>query len=444
MATQNNVIEKRLYMAIEVKLASPLSIGSGISDFTDSDVMSNGDGEIFVPGTSLAGAFRDYLGEEKNKEDEKNPNMMGFANGDKGRMSSLFISDLYFDKNAIVSVRDGVQLDDDKRVKKGSKFDMQIVETGATGVIYLQWIVRTGNDAEVFNKNISSCIKAIHSGDVRIGANKNRGFGRLEIERIYSKSFEKEQVDDWIAFQANWKTTASYGAGMDFSEWEETSEEEIRDNYIHIKVPLNLTGGISIRRYSAEPGKADFEHITCNGNPVIPGSSWNGAIRADVKSILRDLGIKDSEDENGKSINRIKQIMDQWFGCVGEESKQSLIVVGESVIENATPLPMTRNKINRFDASTISGALYSEVAYFGGTTTLDLMIRKSESPDDEYRALLAVLDIVIQDIQEGFVPVGGQTAIGRGIFAKNGDVDWGTANREGCVEALKSLCSEGK
>ena len=98
---------------------------------------------------------------------------------------------------------------------------------------------------------------------------------------------------------------------------------------------------------------------------------------------------------------------------------QAQIVVGESVIEGAVRLPMTRNQINRFDASTKDGALYSEIAYFGGKTSLEFLIKKEE----DWMAMAGILKLIIRDIQEGYLAVGGETAIGRGIFEPDEERD---------------------
>ena len=87
-----NKILKRKYYALEIELISPLKVSNGQEIHSDSDVMRNGNGVLFIPGSSLAGAFRDYLGFSKDKEC-----IMGYADGEKGYMSSVFISDLYFD-----------------------------------------------------------------------------------------------------------------------------------------------------------------------------------------------------------------------------------------------------------------------------------------------------------------------------------------------------------
>ena len=57
-----NKILKRKYYALEIELISPLKVSNGQEIHSDSDVMRNGNGILFIPGSSLAGAFRDYLG----------------------------------------------------------------------------------------------------------------------------------------------------------------------------------------------------------------------------------------------------------------------------------------------------------------------------------------------------------------------------------------------
>lgn len=445
MASENRII-RRKYYAADVTLLSPLSVSSGLNETTDADVLVNGNGEIFVPGTSLAGAMRNALGQKK-----KEKGIFGYSDGEKGEMSSLFISDLYFLRKSNVSVRDGVQLTDenepewtdDKKVK--NKFDREIVETGASGTLYLNYIVREKDRGKDFEEGISLIFQGIQSGEIRFGARKNRGFGRLKIDTVYQKSFEmrdgqnSQTVQDWTDFvqncsdaeSSNTPRTAYYDEKESFEAWMR-QQHAIQSKYIKITVPLKLTGGISIRKYSTQPDKADFEHITCNGKPVIPGTSWTGAIRSDIRDIFTELGC-DKET--------MQKILGQWFGKVSSgESEQSKVVVGESIIEEAVSLPMTRNRINRFDASAKDGALYSEISFFGGKTELEIMVRKGENKD--HQALLGGLMLVIEDIREGLVAVGGQTAVGRGIFEEDKDreiIYSEPIDEKACREALYAL-----
>ncbi|MCD8097693.1 MAG: RAMP superfamily CRISPR-associated protein [Lachnospiraceae bacterium] len=275
---------------------------------------------------------------------------------------------------------------------------MEILETGASGSFRLELTVREGEDGSAREAQLRQLLSAVEAGDIRLGANKNRGFGRLRITAVFRKEFSAQNVSEWIARQDD-------GEKLERTAWYHDPEER----FVVFRVPLSLTGGISIRKYSARPGEADFEHISCAGKPVVPGTSWNGAIRSRAKELLAELGYP---------CNKLESAIAEWFGYVdagSQNARQSQVVISESVIEGGAELEMTtRNKISRFDASTIESALYQERSHFGGDTELEIKVRKQTM---DCGAICGLLLLVIQDIQNGYLPVGGQTAVGRGIFS---------------------------
>ncbi len=414
MSNRVNPIVKRVYYAAEVLLRSPLAISNGEGETTDMDVLRNRKEEPFIPGTSIAGAFRNFLLKKKDEDCS-----FGFSRDEDGRMSSVCISDFYFEGKPVITIRDGVELSDGKQVQ--NKFDMEVIETGAKGVLYFNYVIRENSPIFDADCEAAQLFCGMERGDIRFGSNKNRGFGRLALGKIYRSEFTRENLKEWISFGKELREVSAYQSEEEYKAWMQNRQTP-EEKYYRIIIPLKLTGGISIRRYSAEPMKADFEHITCNGESVVPGTSWNGAIRADVKNILLQLGCSDS---------RCALLLNKWFGYVKVKKKsgfskkqkpdaqQSCVVIGESIIHGTVRVPMTRNKISRFDASTITGALYSEITSCGGETELEIMVKKDAI---YYHALLAVLELAVQDICKGYVAVGGQTAVGRGIFSGSSDV----------------------
>lgn len=407
----NKKIIKKIQYAIELKLASPLCVSGGLDDNTDSDVQKNAYGEPFIPGTSMAGAMRGYLAEVDEISDVNA--LFGYSEGEAGTMSRIQISDFYFKGTPQLSVRDGVALAD-KLAVDGSKHDMEIIETGAVCRGYFLLNIRQGDDEDEFANMINLCIKAMAEGDVRLGANKNRGFGQLSIEKANCKTFETANIMEWLSLDRETLFDD------DSSKLDYMTAEAMTDKYITIQVPLKLKGGISIRKYSVVPNQPDYEHITCNGNAVIPGSSWNGAIRSRVYTILRELGV-----DGTTYIN-------EWFGYVNNKTaRQSMIVIEESVIEGSKSIAMTRNSVNRFDGSALTGALYTEKTNVGGAMNLVIKVRKNYydakaklNKDDQftYEPIVGMLLVAAKDIQNGYLAVGGQTAVGRGIFESYGDI----------------------
>ena len=441
-------ILERKYYAIQIKLASPLCVSNGLDEYSDSDVLRNGSGELFVPGTSIAGAFRSYLLLEKDKS-----GMMGFSKEQDGEMSSVYVSDLYLNAEQassyfqmgdvcskkfemlvsddlpfgapVTSIRDAVSLKDNRRVE--NKFDMEIVETGAEGTLFLQYIKRNSREKEDFDGVFYKLLWAMHQGEIRFGSKKNRGFGRVEIKRVFEKSFiiedakKAELRKNWLAFSE--KDVAFYEEKKD---WFKKAAAHSENTYIKVQVPLKLKGGISVRKYSMEPNKADFEQLMCADKPVIPGSSWNGVIRACAKELLQEL-VSDKEAEH---------FMKCWFGEVdGKKSWQSDVVIAESIIYGGQDRIMTRNKISRFDSSTQSGALYTEKTHYFGTTVLEFMVKKKPG----YEAMLGLLQLVVEEICRGQVAVGGQTAVGRGIFTSYDDKNDANMHSNGVVYRVEGF-----
>ena len=440
----NRKISMRKYYAVALRLASPLSISNGENENTDSDVLRDGNGNLFIPGTSLAGAFRDYQLRNYPGGKESIKKIYGYAEGEKGTMSPISVQDLYFDGIPKVSVRDGVQLTKEKGVD--NKFDMEIIETGATGTLFLSYVQRT-EDQEDFESVITHALWALQNGTIRLGANKNRGFGRVELLEIYEADFtclpdagqkvgSAGNLQDWLAFIPNRKERSAYLKTSSYEDWQRKHEVG-KSDYLRIQIPLKLEGGISIRKYSTQPGKADFEHITCNGEPVIPGTSWNGAIRSAANAILDELGCK-------KSTKHIQE----WFGQIkvkdeDSESHQSLVVIGESILKNATQLAATRSAIDRFSGAARSGALYTALSYFGGSTTLEILVKKDESRD--WKAFVGLLMLVINELRSGYLAIGGQTSIGRGIFAANGKAVFSESiNSKECLNELYEVLASEK
>lgn len=394
---------KRQVFYIQIKLKSPLNVASGEDEWTDADVLRDFDGNPFVPGTSLAGAMRAYIGEKENEWD-----LFGYSADDiQGKMSPLFISDLIFDGKAVLGIRDGVGLNEKKVARDGCKYDMEIVETGLEGHFYLELVVREGDDEAAMKQSLSNIFCGIQQGEIRLGRKKTRGFGAFEIVKLASKSYDRENYLD-------------YANAYERSFWESAADESNKwmaaktdcNRMVHIRVPLVMKGGISIRQYAARKGEPDFVHLTSSGKPVIPGSSFAGAIRHRVEQILGDL-----VNEGVELPESVEKISKRMFGYVSEnDGCASNVIISESVIQEAKALTMVRTGISRFESAVKDGALYKERTYVDGKLDLKIAVRKGKTPE-ESNWMIGILLLAVKDLQNGYLAVGGQTAVGRGTFA---------------------------
>lgn len=423
---ERNRMVKKIMLYVQVRFLSPLNVSSGEDEWTDADLLRDGNGNVFVPGSSLAGAMRAYIRKEKNE-----PCLLGYTkkekNGqDTGKMSALFISDLTFDEQPLSGVRDGVELTAQKTAKTESKYDMEILEAGSRAHFFLELTVREQDNEAEMQQEIAKIFYGIKEGEIRLGGKKTRGFGKFEILSVAEKEYTKENYADYANAYQN---DAWRGAKNQLKEWLEKADWT--PSMVHIEVPLRMKGGISIRRYAAKKGEPDYVHLTRptlltdeNGNkakkteiPVLSGSSLAGAIRHRMETILGDLkaaGVKLPKN-NTDIINTIFGYVDEDQACA------SNIMVHEVDIKDAKPLTMVRTGVSRFESAVRKGSLYTEKTYVDGTLNVRIDVRKGNDPQDE-AWILGMLLLVLKDLQNGLLAVGGQTAIGRGIFSANGPI----------------------
>ena len=353
------MIKEKIYYFVELKSQSPLSIGNGEAELTDHDLIRDSKGMPFIPATSIAGACVHYLTSDEQK-------IMNPITEDGKIQSPFFISDAILLNTCKTSIRDGIALNENKITKDGAKYDMEILERDSEFSFRIEVTVRDKDETETMKAIVNKILASINKGNILFGLKSKRGFGKLKVE------YEKYEID------YNFK-------------------DESIDT---IEVELKQLGGISIRSYSAKAGEVDFEHIKSNGEPIIPGTSWNGLIRKQVE-YYNEIFYK----------NGFKYDTEKIFGYVNENKGQaSKIIIEESIIDGGKEISLTRNKIDRFSGGAADSALFSEKAWFNGTTKLTIKL----PAQNNYIRLLILL--TIKDIENGLIALGGQTAIGRGIF----------------------------
>lgn len=391
------MIKSKIYYYVRMELLSPISIGNGDDLLTDHDCLRNSKGVPFIPGTSLAGVFSHYLSDE----------MLALFTpkiGDEYKQSPYYISDanIVLDdkkRNVSTSIRDGVKLKPDKIAEDGAKFDFEIVESSTKFDFRIEVIVRDHDNIDKMKKVVDVILHGLNSGEILLGYKSKRGYGKVKIEDVKIKEFTKNSLEEMLLFDKY---------QMDKYDQYSIPDIDNENKYDYIEVHLRQLGGISIRKYSATAGEVDFEHVTSNGKPVIPGTSWNGLIRRQIAEYLDD-----------DIISNCCVKINDWFGEAKKRDttgSASNIIIEESIIQDAKRIQITRNKISRFSAGVSNRALFSEVSYFNGDTVLGIKVKKSIEEDPDNSRIIGLLSLVIKDIDNGFIALGGQTAIGRGLF----------------------------
>jgi len=430
-----------------LKAETPFMIGNGDDTYSDMDLLRNHKKEPFIPGTALAGVCRAYLEKDNNFKDEvKNY----FGEGKKGhestkyRQSQVIVYDGQLEgaEKTPTRIRDSVKLENKVAVDE-SKFDFEIVEAGAAFSFRLEFKVDKGKRDEV-EELVKALIVGFHQGEIRIGGKSNRGYGYFKLlpsldsdtAGVKSKYFNLTQQDDLEEYII-WK-------------WSDTEFTEKLllgpQNDDFLKTPLQLHSFLFIRDYAHNE---EYEDGTIDAVPlknskdevVIPGTTWAGVFRHHMERILNQL---DAESIGGIfpqcDINKEpcpKALIDYLFGYVHEKksdkndgpqasnNQASHIFFKESHFEkgNVSEILRTRTAIDRFTGGASKGLLFNnKLAYTqGDRSSCYLEVGLSQELKDkqkQYDFVKSLLDVCFEDLQEGYLAVGGQTAVGGGIFRK--------------------------
>lgn len=410
-------IKEKKYYKMKFTLASPLAIGDGSNYTTDRDVVRDSKGVPYIPASAIAGVSRSMFLKNKNLID------LYFGkvdiNTDRNNSSAVEAKEsrlIFYDANIPekadynITVRDSVALDECKTAMDGAKFDMEVLEPGIEFTTYIEQNIYSDSDENIAYEIVC---KWLHN-KVHLGGKTMRGYGEVKDVSVLEKNFsldEDEKVSEWLLFDM-----------YDENAWKDAEEidsetETYDDGIVKVILQLKQNSGISIRRYTTKISEDEnvslpdseqlFVRINGNEIPVIPGTSWAGAFSHRMKELVPEC------------------VENNFFGNVSKNRRiRSKIMFGETQLFNAIPKVMTRNAIDRFSGGTANQALFTEQTYYDGEGELKIEIKKDEdSQTKKYRLnkeVAKALAATITDLHNGFLAVGGLTAIGRGLFKVTG------------------------
>lgn len=409
-----NKLSKAAFIKFIIKTKTPLLIGKGESNNTDIDLILDRDGKPYIPGTSIAGAFRTHL-EDILYDNIDDINLL-FG---KDNQSLLCINNgVIKSKEFTIKRRNGIEINEFiKTTKNSSKYDYEILESGVNFEITLELLLRK-NQLHSYN-NIKDILSVLFSElkneKIRLGAKTRRGLGNISIDgdvSIYLLELDKkDDIERFINF--SWDK-------MDEDIFLKKGRNLINNKVLinnpirRLNVELSVKNTLCIRDYltssiinrsNNEVKYLDYEQLRdSDNNFIIPGTTWAGAIRHRILSILFDLGKEDK-----------KYIVDELFGFTNKNNKNkaSRVYFKESVDKNESKYLTTRRvKIDRFTGGNVEGGLFDGNVAVGGKVNLTIDIKNSHDYE------IGLLLLAIKDITNGFLAIGGETAIGRGIFEK--------------------------
>ena len=385
---------KRIYYYLELENISPIHIGNGENTYTDLDVIKDENNQFYIPGTSLTGSIVHSL--DKNDQELIQPQYQS-----QSKQSPIIINDarMINMKGTDTEVRNGISLDENKITNHTAKYDYEVIPSGQHFELCIEVIERGEISYDLLMNKIFSLIQ---NKDIKVGYKTTRGLGRLSIVKLGRKEFSKDNFKEYFSFNR-----------YNYHLYDELKIEDIQsDRFITIEAYLHLKGGISIRTYNTSKGDADFEHITSQGQPIIPATSWNGLLRKTIKQYIHHLDL---------NLDIIDLFGSDPLDHNPENRKKSKVYIEESVIDadkdssviNQRMILQSRTRIDPFYGGTVNGSLYQEKSYYHGDTKLTISLSK-DIQNIELAIQLFIL--FFKELNDGFLALGGETSIGRGLF----------------------------
>ncbi|MHB1557392.1 MAG: RAMP superfamily CRISPR-associated protein [Isosphaeraceae bacterium] len=337
-------IQSRIILQGTLVARTPLHVG-GLGEDVETDLPLARDGadRLYVPGTSLAGALRQWC--TARFDATLVESVWGFQEGDKGHASHVLVLDAVIENadSVVVEIRDGVGIDRGRgAAAEHIKYDRAVLPRGTRLPLRLEFEVCRDRDRKQLLGMVAALRDALATGGLRLGASKTRGLGRVELldARITEQVFSTRE--------GIFKLLKSGGDGTPVSQEELT---EARDAFpppespqFEIMIDWRPAGPLMV--------KAGFDGIAVDMLPlvsgvggglalVLPGSSVKGAFRSQGERIVRtvlDRDLSNQSDPKKKFLHDLElPLIDELFGLRGlseEDMKKRTANIPES-----TPLP---------------------------------------------------------------------------------------------------------
>ncbi|MGH8899550.1 MAG: RAMP superfamily CRISPR-associated protein [Egibacteraceae bacterium] len=415
-------LQARWVLTADLVLLTAAHLGGQDQGAADLNVIRDrvGGGPL-LPGTSLAGALRghlcDRLGGYASAEADPIGTLFGARRADDGGSQSPLV---VFDSlgrlpTAGTEIRDGVSIDHDTgTAAKGKKFDLEVLPAGTQFPARLELLIDDGVDEHELVSLLLAALQGLADREIALGARRSRGLGRLEARAWRAHRYDLSSADGWLAWLCA-DPAAPIPADVTRHEdpapacdtaWPTLRRRSTPDQRERVTVVarLEVQGGLLVRSPADSADAPDVAHLRSGGVSVLPGTSLAGVLRARALRILDLLGADGRRDD----------LIDGLFGWAPQGRAEaggwsSRLRIAESVIDGGDPVRQTRIRVDRATQGVARGALFEEEPQIGGQVVVQLELRSPQ------RGETGLLLLLLKDLLDGDLPVGGSAAVGRGV-----------------------------
>ena len=286
-------INSRLKVTGKLVAETPLHVGGyGDSPDTDLPLAQNGKGEFYVAGTSIAGVLRNWCCKHFSHVNTQNnrplsEEIFGFQNGEQGQASFILIEDATVENadQVLSEIRDGVGIDRFYGVVADkAKFDRAVLSRGTQLHFEMRVEIGEDQDADQTKAIVGYLLKALADEQIRFGAAKTRGLGRVKLTSVVIKeqSFNSFAILD---------TLNDGGHALTIDELQNESVQPSSAPKLEIKIEWQPRLPVMVKAGYDGMG-VDMLPLTSSVGQgklalALPGSSIKGVLRSHAEMIVR-------------------------------------------------------------------------------------------------------------------------------------------------------------
>ncbi len=282
----------------------------------------------------------------------------------------------------------------------------EVLAAGSRFEVFLRWDDATAEEIRDFAELVAAWRPLI-------GRGVSRGRGRCVVDEVGYGTLHLRQPEDLL----RWLT----GSGPALAREVAVNKVSAGNGPVGpepvIRVRLSIAGPWRIGNGHKPPEREPIPMLRVRGKLAVPGSSLKGLLRSRAEFILRSTGMTPPPcDEQPCRTCWTCQVFGHGGGqdvTSGTVGARAAIRVLDAVVTDPVETVRTHIAIDRFTGGVLDGALYTMEALEAGTFVV-LVEPIGEMPALLLGEIRAVLRLVLEDLHDGIIGMGGGAARGYG------------------------------
>ncbi|MBV9381317.1 MAG: hypothetical protein JO242_11670 [Streptosporangiaceae bacterium] len=407
-------------------------------------VARDGLGRIVIPGTSLAGALRAWLGTVAGPAGSPlfDATALGkvFGNLEQGgqdeELCRVRVDDAVVVGDTLLEIRDGVGIDRDTgAAAAGLLYQHEVIPPHTLLAVRIT-ASQTSDDPERVGEALRLLVTALAEGRIALGAARTRGLGRVRLtgaRHVRIDLTDRAQVLAWLCGQVLPTPDAGAGAGP----------VVVADSRLSIEIRWSPVTPVMVQASTVNEPEAESDRdpvdivplqAMCSGSDsrarlILPGSSVKGVLRSHAERIMRTLlGIADLP---GKWLGQVNDprltAVQVLFGAAGDHSgqdggsgQQGALSVNDCYGDMTAERVVTHTAVDRWTGGAAENLLFSvqePAAADWEPMRMSLDTHRVSSGENENNHAIALLLLVLRDLADGWLALGFGGTRGRGAVS---------------------------